>query len=97
MSAYIVYQAEVNDAERYATYIAAAGPAVQAAGGTYLVRGGVVEVLEGDPPAGRTVIIEFPTMAQAVEFFRGPVYSAIRELRRGAATARSYVVNGTPG
>lgn len=97
MPAYIVYQAEVNDAEQYAKYIAAAGPAVQAAGGTYLVRGGEIEVLEGDPPAGRTVIIEFPTMAQAIEFFRGPVYSSIRELRHGAATARSYVVNGALG
>ena len=94
MPAYIVYQADVHDPEQYAKYIAEAGPAVRAAGGTYLVRGGEVEVLEGEPPSGRTVLIEFPTMEQAVTFFRGPVYARIRELRVPAANARSFVVNG---
>lgn len=94
MPAYIVYQADVHDPEQYAKYIAESGPAVRAAGGTYLARGGAVEVLEGDPPSGRTVLIEFPTMEQAVTFFRGPEYARIRELRVSAANARSFVVNG---
>lgn len=97
MPAYIVYQADVHDPDQYAKYIAEAGPAVRAAGGTYLVRGGDVEVLEGEPPVGRVVLIEFPTMAQALEFFRGPVYSRIRELRVDAASARSFVVDGVAG
>jgi len=97
MPAYIVYQAEVHDPEQYAKYIAEAGPAVTAAGGRYLVRGGAVEVLEGEAPTGRTVLIEFPTMEEAVTFFRGPEYSKIKELRLPAANARSYVVDGWAG
>jgi uncharacterized protein (DUF1330 family) len=96
MAAYIIYQADVHDPEQYAKYIAEAGPAVTAAGGSYLVRGGDIEVLEGEAPVGRTVLIRFPTMEQAVTFFRGPEYSRIRELRVPAANARSYVVNGVP-
>jgi uncharacterized protein (DUF1330 family) len=54
-------------------------------------------VLEGEPPAGRTVIIEFPTREAAVAFFHGPEYTAIRALRAGAASARMYVVDGYDG
>jgi uncharacterized protein (DUF1330 family) len=97
MSAYIVYQAEVYDPEQYELYKAQAGPALAAAGARYLVRGGDIEVLEGEAPAGRTVIIEFPTKQAAVEFFHGPEYTAIRALRADAAHARMYVVDGYDG
>lgn len=97
MSAYIVYQAEVYDPEQYERYKAQAAPALEAAGARYLVRGGDIEVLEGEAPAGRTVIIEFPTRDAAVAFFHGPEYTAIRALRADAAHARMYVVDGYDG
>jgi uncharacterized protein (DUF1330 family) len=34
------------------------------------VRGGDVEVLEGEAPAGRTVLLEFPTMQAALNWYR---------------------------
>ena len=40
------------DRERYEEYKAIAAETVRAAGGRYLVRGGDVEVLEGEPPRG---------------------------------------------
>ena len=97
MSAFIVYQAEVHDPEQYERYKAKAGPALEAAGARYLVRGGDIEVLEGEAPAGRTVIIEFPSKEAAVEFFHSPEYTAIRALRADAADARMYVVDGYDG
>jgi uncharacterized protein (DUF1330 family) len=97
MSAFIVYQAEVHDPEQYERYKAQAGPALAAAGARYLVRGGDIEVLEGEAPAGRTVIIEFPSKEAAVEFFHSPEYTAIRALRADAADARMYVVDGYDG
>lgn len=96
MSAYIVYQADVYDPEQYEKYKEKAAPALAAAGGRYIARGGAIEVLEGEGPAGRTVLIEFPTMDAAVKFFHGPEYTAIRALRANAAHARMYVVEGVP-
>ena len=61
MAAYVIYQAEVLDAERYEQYRAQVTEIISAAGGRYLVRGGAFEVLEGDAPEGRTVVLEFPT------------------------------------
>jgi uncharacterized protein (DUF1330 family) len=97
MTAYLVYQADVYDPAQYELYKAQAAPALAAAGARYLARGGEIEVLEGDPPAGRTVLIEFPSKHAAITFFHSPEYTAIRELRANAAHARMYVVDGYDG
>lgn len=94
MVAYVVYQGEVLDPERYEEYRHRAADSILAAGGRYIVRGGNAEVLEGEPPAGRTVILEFPTRAAAVAWYRSDEYTEIRAIRDGAAIARMYVVDG---
>ncbi|MGJ8625009.1 MAG: DUF1330 domain-containing protein, partial [Yoonia sp.] len=47
MTVYAIVQVDVSDAEEYAKYAELAGPAVAQYGGTFLARGGKVEVLEG--------------------------------------------------
>ena len=95
MSAYIVYQAEVIDPSRYDAYKTEASAAIAAAGGRYIVRGGATEALEGAPPQGRTVIVEFPTMQEAIDWYHGPAYSAARKLREGVAKVHTlFIVEG---
>ena len=94
MPAYVIYQGEVTDPVRYEEYKTQAAACIVAAGGRYIVRGGDVEVLEGEPPAGRTVVLEFPTMQAAVDWYRSEEYTAVRQLREGAAHARLYAVQG---
>ena len=95
MVAYVIYQGEVTDPSRYEEYKVKAATSIAAAGGRYLVRGGDVEVLEGEAPPSRTVVLEFPTMQAAIDWYRGEDYTSVRPLRDGAATARLYAVNGT--
>jgi uncharacterized protein (DUF1330 family) len=94
MPAYVIYQGEVTDPARYEEYKVRAAASIAAAGGRYVVRGGDVEVLEGDAPAGRTVVLEFPSMEAAVGWYHGDEYAEARKLREGAATARMYAVAG---
>jgi len=94
MSAYVIYEGEVLDPERYEDYKPKAAASIVAAGGKYLVRGGEVEVLEGEAPAGRTVVLEFPTMQAALAWYRSEEYTEVRKIREGAARARVYVVDG---
>lgn len=94
MTAYVIYQGEVLDPVRYEAYKAEAAESVRAAGGLYLARGGEIEVLEGEPPPGRTVVLEFPTSEAAVAWYRGERYREARTLREGVARARMYVVDG---
>jgi uncharacterized protein (DUF1330 family) len=93
--AYVIYQGEVLDPERYEQYKVKGAESIHAAGGHYVVRGGDVEVLEGEPP-GRTVVLEFPTRQAAIDWYRGAEYSEARKIREGAATARMYVIDGAP-
>ena len=94
MAAYVIYQGEVLDAGRYEEYKAQVSPNITAAGGRYLVRGGAAEALEGDLPAGRTVVLEFHTRQAALDWYWSEGYTAIRRLREGAARAILYVVDG---
>ncbi|HZR13130.1 MAG TPA: DUF1330 domain-containing protein [Acidimicrobiia bacterium] len=94
MAAYVIYQGEVTDPERYDVYKTHAASSIERAGGRYVVRGGPVEPLEGEEPAGRTVVIEFPTMDAALAWYHGDEYTAARTLREGAARCRMYVVDG---
>lgn len=94
MPAYVIYQGDVADEARYEEYKAHAGRSVVAAGGKYLVRGGDGEALEGELPAGRTVVLEFPTRAAAIVWYESPEYTEIRKLRAGIAQATLYVVDG---
>jgi uncharacterized protein (DUF1330 family) len=98
VTAYVIYQGDVTDAVRYDAYRAAAAASITAAGGRYVVRGGPVERLEGNPPPGRTVVCEFPSMDAALAWYHGPAYTEARRLREGAAViAHMYVVEGAAG
>jgi uncharacterized protein (DUF1330 family) len=94
VSAYVIYQGEVFDPVRYDEYKVKAAASIAAAGGRYIVRAGEVEVLEGEPPVGRTVVLEFPTMDAALAWYRSEEYTQIRTIRDRAARARMYVVDG---
>jgi uncharacterized protein (DUF1330 family) len=93
--AYVIVDMDVTDPARYAAdYVPLSGPAVEAAGGHYLARGGTTEVLEGDRQPHRTVIIEFPSFDAAKAWYDSPAYREARAAREGAAVGSFIVVEG---
>jgi len=68
---------------------------VEAFGGRFLVRGGDPSLLEGDPPHGRAVILEFDSPEQAQAWYDSPAYQAILTLRLRNATTRLLLAAGT--
>jgi uncharacterized protein (DUF1330 family) len=92
--AYVIVDIHVTDPDRYAGYIALAGPAVEAAGGRYLARGGPTVVLEGDRTPARIVILEFDDLDAARAWYDSPAYVAARAARSGAATGSLIAVEG---
>lgn len=91
---YIVAELAVTDAAAYGEYAKAVTAVVAQYGGLYLVRGGASEGKEGAPPTGRTVVIEFASLAAAQRFYASPEYAAIAPLRARAATSRVFLVEG---
>jgi len=94
VTAYVIYEGQVHDPALYEIYKAEAQETIRAAGGRYIARGGKTVPLEGEGPAERTVVVEFPDLASALAWYHGEAYSAARARRQGAATARMWVVEG---
>jgi uncharacterized protein (DUF1330 family) len=92
MSAYIVVESQVSDPEQFSHYMAAAPEAVRAFGGEYLVRGGAIDVLEGDWHPKRLTVLRYPDMATARAMYDSPEYAAARALRAGATAMFNMVL-----
>jgi uncharacterized protein (DUF1330 family) len=94
MPAYAVIDVHATDAERAARYRELSGPSVEKHGGRFLVRGGALDVLEGDWNPERIVVIEFPTADAARGWYESEEYKEARAIREGAGTWNMVVVEG---
>jgi len=95
MSAYLIVDTDIHDAEAYDLYKAAARPILERHGGEYLARGGAIDVIEdGLWSPTRLVIVRFPDMASARAALEDPEYAPHRKVRQGAACATLAVVEG---
>jgi uncharacterized protein (DUF1330 family) len=94
MPAYLVAQIEVQDQDMYQRYRDQVGPLVDRFGGRFLVRGGKLEVREGDWPLKRLVVIEFQSLEAARHFYDSPEYQRILPLRTGASRGTLALVEG---
>lgn len=92
--AYAVAEVQVTDSEAYKQYAPKASQIVAQYGGKYLVRGGKTESLEGAEPAGRVVILQFPSMADLQKFWNSPEYREVAPIRRKASKSRVFTVEG---
>jgi len=94
MPAYVIVETDITDPARYEEYRKLTPAAIAAHGGRFLVRGGVVETLEGDWTPKRMVVLEFPDMESARRFYDGPEYVEARRVREGAARMRMVLAEG---
>jgi uncharacterized protein (DUF1330 family) len=62
--------------------------------GRYVVRGGKVQTLEGDPPKGYIVVIGFDSLEKARAWYDSPPYEAIKSIRRNTTKSRLLLVEG---
>lgn len=94
MPAYVVAEVTVRDEQTYARYRDLAPPTIYAYGGKYIARGGETETLTGTWRPKRVVILEFPTMARAREWWNSPEYAAAKSLREASADADIILTDG---
>ncbi|HEY2541835.1 MAG TPA: DUF1330 domain-containing protein [Gaiellaceae bacterium] len=94
MPAYVIVETDVHDPEQYERYKAASPGAVAAGGGRFVARGGELAILEGDWHPSRIVILEFPDLESAKEWYASEGYQEAKKLRDGAANLRMVAVEG---
>jgi len=94
MPTYVIFDVDIRDMARYQSFMAQVKPALEAAGGRYLARGGAHTVHEGDWTPRRIVLLEFPSPDAWNVFYAGPVYTGLKSIRDGCSDARLVSVQG---
>ena len=94
MSAYVIVDIDIHDADTYARYRDLAPPSIAAYGGRYLARGGETDTLEGEWRPERLVILEFPDMNAARAWWASPEYAEAKALRHASSHSEMLLVQG---
>lgn len=90
--AYLIVESNITDMASFKRYMEAAPAAARAFGAEYLVRGGRMDVLEGDWHPPRLTVLRFPSLESARAMYDSPAYAAARRLRAGATACFNMVV-----
>ena len=90
MNAYMIFSFDVADQEGFAPYGKAVMPTIIKHGGEVLTADFKAESLEGNGH-GANVILQFPSVENAKEFFNDPEYAPFKKLRMDT-TVNSTIV-----
>lgn len=94
MKGYIIGEVDVRDPQVYADYRKQVLATIEQYGGRFLARGGRAQGLEGKAPAGRIVVLEFPSYEQAAKWYHSPEYAPLIRLRQSASEGRLILTEG---
>lgn len=95
MPAYWMARAKIHDPVAYKKYTDLVPAILAKYGGKVLARGGKHQIMEGPEHFERYVVIEFPSMEQAIACNQSEEYQAAAEHRRhGAGDVEQVIVDG---
>ncbi len=94
MAAYVIVDLEITDPAGYEDYKKLVPPTLAAYDGKFIVRGGAAESLEGSWRPQRVVVLEFPSVARAKEWWASSEYREAKALRGRTANTKLIVVEG---
>ena len=93
---YWVVHLDVADVETYRVYQDFVRPFLAANNGRFVIRGGAQSVVEGNVRP-RTVVVEFPSLAQAQRVYHSAEYQAGMRERLASSVADFAIVEGLEG
>ncbi|CAN5750641.1 DUF1330 domain-containing protein [soil metagenome] len=94
MSAYIIVEVSITDLVGYEEYKQLTPAAIAAYDGKFIVRGAPAETLEGDWNPERIVVLEFPSVERAKEWWNSDLYTTAKVIRQRSANTKMIVIQG---
>jgi uncharacterized protein (DUF1330 family) len=95
MAAYVIGDIEVTDPAAFQEYRNRFGATVEQYGGKFVVRGGRVNLKEGDWQPRHLLMLEFPSLEQAERWYNSPEYKPLIAIREKAARTQLIIAEGT--
>ncbi len=97
MTTYVLAQLSIHDPERYGRYVRAFADTLAPFAGRLLVADPRPQVLEGEWPHEKVVLIEFADQVEADRWAHSDAYAAIAADRRAATTATVLALRSVGG
>jgi uncharacterized protein (DUF1330 family) len=97
MPAYIIVDVSIHNAENYEDYKKLTPALLLPYEGKFIVRGGKTETLEGEWQPQRIVVLEFPSVEKARQWWASSEYAPAKAIRQANATTKMLLVEGVPG
>jgi uncharacterized protein (DUF1330 family) len=94
MKAFVIVEISISDPVEYEEYKKLTPAAIAAYDGRFVVRGAKTESLEGDWQPERIVVLEFPSVERAKEWWNSPEYTPAKTIRQRSATTKMIIVEG---
>ena len=92
---FIVAEIDVSNTEGYSKeFLPKAGPALEAFGAKFLVRGGKNVAIDGAAPPQRVIVSQFESLEKAVAAYKSPAYLEARKIGDKYAKFRIFAVEG---
>lgn len=90
----IIMHHQITDEAIFAWFLEHVGTTIEGHGGRLLVRGGKIEVFDGDLQPERCAVIEFDSVEQAREWLNSPRHSELSKVRAHSAITSVMLVQG---
>lgn len=94
MPAYVIVEVEIHDPETYKDYMQLTPATIAAYDGKFIVRGGKTETLEGNWNPHRIVVLEFPSVERAKQWWYSEEYAPAKKIRQATAGTKMIVIEG---
>ena len=94
MAAYIIVDVSIMNYDEYEEYKKLTPDSLKEFKGEFIVRGGKVDILEGNWEPGRIVVLKFPTKELGNQWWSSDIYSKAKIIRQRAAKTKMLLVDG---
>ena len=94
MPAYIIAEIKITDAKNYEDYKKLTPASLVPFQGKFVVRGGAMEMLEGDWNPERVIVLEFPSRELARNWWSSETYAPAKAIRQRNALTKMILIEG---
>ena len=92
---FIADQQEVTNPEVMKTYSAGVAATIEQYGGKFVCRGGDPEVVEGEWPVRRIIVLEFSDRAALKSWYDSPESADLKAMTFSSSRSNAIIVDGT--